>query len=433
MKARMLRGWRRRRRPTIAEAGRTLEEVDALLYLYGIALAGALLDVVRTALFVARAAAVFLHAHRAVVRAASRAFLRHVAIPFVIAAGGAWLCRGPIMLRMAAWARTRRKVIVVPPAVDVSLDWRAGTATLTAKDFRCALPPGRDDDRVVEYDEFRMTYSWATGAVEAVLEGLVVHAVAYDARLRDTNLNRFERRLYARDAAATAVARDGAGVDDMRMLARVTRGVVYVRAAGPLGTRTLVPPISLDGECCDSDVVASNVRFVAWVNALVVRSASTAGFGALSRGFDAVGGGVVGGVDAGLHKVAGLADRLPCGLGCLVKRPVTAASRVLAAAYACGSSVVAGVATAGTSLCRGLTFGSAKGTARAFADAETALVKGAIDGGKKAGEGVAGAGRTLARGSGVAHFGAAPARGGDAGRGPPPTRVPWALPTRGGN
>ena len=318
------------------------------------------------------------------------ALLRHVALPLAVVGSAAWRFRDPILARCVAWLEANKGVRVAAPTVDAAFDARRRTGSVRVAGVAVALP--ESETPVVALDEFRLSYAEASGA-DAVLEGLTITFVAYDARFKDTNVSRLLGKLGGGAGAPPKKKRATKTSSSPKFSARVVGGVVHVLAAGPLGVRPLVPPIALDDETVDSDVLASKFKFAAWLNALVLRTLSGSSLDAVAGAFSAVGGGVVKGVDVVFSGVDAVADRVPGGFA--VKRGTGAASAVVGGTVGGATKVVGGVGGGLKSIFRGLTSGSAKGAAAGLKDAGKSVAGGVADGGRAAGAGASGARESL--------------------------------------
>ncbi|KAH8072873.1 hypothetical protein JL721_3523 [Aureococcus anophagefferens] len=195
-----------------------------------------------------------------------------------VVGSAAWRFRDPILARGVAWLEANKGVRAAAPTADAAAPRRTGARVAGVA---VALP--ESETPVVALDEFRLSYAEASGA-KAVLEGLTITFVAYDARFKDTNVSRLLGKLGGGAGAPPKKKRATKTSSSPKFSARVVGGVVHVLAAGPLGVRPLIPPIALDDETVDSDVLASKFKFAAWLNALVLRTLSGSSLDAVAAG-----------------------------------------------------------------------------------------------------------------------------------------------------
>lgn len=332
----------------------------------------------------------------AVVRRLVIPVARRVVVPAAVAVGGAYANREWLVRRAVAWAAARG-VVVAPPTIDVSVDARARSASATVAGVGVALAGDGDAAAtdVVELGAVRAAYDRREG-VGVVLDGLRVTFVAYDARFRDTNVARLLERLGAGgddDAAAAAAAppppEPAPAAAAAKFHARVINGVIEVKASGPLGTRPVIPAIKLDDEAISSEVLASRVKFAAWINAVVLRTLANSSLDAVAGVFGAVGGGVLAGTDVAFDGINRLAGHVPVA-GRLVHGATGATSSILKGTVGGATAVVGGVAGGGKSIFKGLTSGSASGVAAGFKDAGKSVGGGVVGGVAAVGGGVVG-------------------------------------------
>ena len=168
------------------------------------------------------------------------AAVRHAVLPSVVVVTGLWINRNWVLGQLAARAADKG-VLVKPPRVEATVDLSRKLVSTTLTDLGLQNSEGTEAIDVGRVDVVRASYD-PSGGLDLVIDGLHVLFLAYDAKFKDTNITRVLDKLGGGgDADGPRPAKKSKG-PRAKFKGRVLRGVIEVKAVGPLGTRSLVTP-----------------------------------------------------------------------------------------------------------------------------------------------------------------------------------------------
>mmetsp|Transcript_11206 Transcript_11206/g.34457 ORF Transcript_11206/g.34457 Transcript_11206/m.34457 type:complete len:499 (+) Transcript_11206:160-1656(+) len=340
------------------------------------------------------------------------AFLRHFLAPLVVILGGLWINRKFLIKKVVEFLKGKG-ILLKELSIDADVDLKKKAISSQIRDIGLALEKDEDSKsktaniNIAEVDAIDVGFSVADGA-DVLIDGVRILFVAYDMKFQDTNINRLIEKLGGKpDENAEKPPpppkkeepkKDtGEAAPVPKFKARIKSGCIEVKAKGPLGTRSIIPPIKLDDEQLSQEVLSSKIALLGWVNGVVLRTIANSGFDAIAGGFDAVGGAALGGVDAVFGGVNKVADKVPGGF--LVKGATGATSSVLHGTVGGAGKIVGGVAGGGKAVVKGVTSGSVSGLKDGLKEAGGEVAGGVKGGVGSAAGGVAGAGGAARRSS----------------------------------
>jgi len=329
--------------------------------------------------------------------------LRHILAPLVVVLGGLWINRDWLIGKAVEFTK-KKGVALKPLTIDADTDFANKAASVQIRGIGIGVEKGAESkstepvENIAEIDDIYAGYSLADGA-DIVIDGVRIAFVTHDMKFKDTNINRMLERLGVTDddaegkapapAPAPAKKDDGPAAPPPKFKARIRSGEIKVMAKGPLGTRSIIPPIKLDDEQLSHETLSSKIALLKWVNGVVLRTVASSGFDLVSGAFDGVTGGALAVTDKAFGAIDNVADKVPGGF--LVKGATGATSSILKGTVGGASKVVGGVAGGGKAVAKGVTSGSVSGFTNGLKDAGGQVGGGLKAGVKSAGSGVKGA------------------------------------------
>jgi len=329
--------------------------------------------------------------------------LRHIVAPLFVILGGLWINRD-FLIKKAVEFTKKKGVALKPLTIDADADIGKKAASVQIRGIGIGVEKDAASkstepvQNIAEIDDIHAGYSLADGA-DIVIDGVRIAFVTYDMKFKDTNINRMLERLGVsgddEDEAPPPPKKEepkkdsGEPAEVPKFKARIRSGEIKVMAKGPLGTRSIIPPIKLDDEQLASETLSSKVALLKWVNGVVLRTVASSGFDLVSGAFDGVTGGALAVTDKAFGAIDKVADKVPGGF--IVKGATGATSSVLKGTVGGASKVVGGVAGGGKSVVKGVTSGSVSGFTDGLKDAGKQVGGGVTGGLKEAGGGVKGA------------------------------------------